>query len=67
MRLEQKLVIATLCKTRVKKVMLLNVISNLGGQEFLRISSQYNITALTLNNLERYQLEIGRASCRERV
>lgn len=54
MRLEQKLVIATLCKTRVKKVMLLNVISNLGGREFLRISSQYNITALTLNNLERY-------------
>lgn len=58
MRLEQKLVIATLCKTRVKKVMLLNVISNLGGREFLRISSQYNITALTLNNLERYQLEM---------
>lgn len=58
MRLEQKLVIATLCKTRVKKVMLLNVISNLGGQEFLRISSQNNITALTLNNLERYQLEM---------
>lgn len=58
MRLEQKLVIATLCKTRVKKVMLLNVISNLRGQEFLRISSQYNITALTLNNLERYQLEM---------
>lgn len=58
MRLEQKLVIATLCKTRVKEVMLLNVISNLGGREFLRISSQYNITALTLNNLERYQLEM---------
>lgn len=58
MQLEQKLVIATLCKTRVKKVMLLNVISNLGGREFLRISSQYNITALTLNNLERYQLEM---------
>lgn len=58
MRLEQKLVIATLCKTRVKKVMLLNVISNLGGRGFLRISSQYNITALTLNNLERYQLEM---------
>lgn len=58
MRLEQKLVIATLCKTRVKKVMLLNVISNLGGREFLRISSQYNITALTWNNLERYQLEM---------
>ena len=58
MRLEQKLVIATLCKTRVKKVMLLNVISNLGGREFLRISSQYNITALTWNNLERYQPEM---------
>lgn len=58
MQLEQKLVIATLYKTRVKKVMLLNVISNLGGREFLRISSQYNITALTLNNLERYQLEM---------
>lgn len=57
MRLEQKLVIATLCKTRAK-LLLLNVISNLGGREFLRISSQYNITALTLNNLERYQLEM---------
>lgn len=29
-----------------------------GGREFLRISSQYNITALTWNNLERYQLEM---------